>query len=96
MKLPHRRGSVGALPVLMGLLSPSLARGNASLITGLNDPYGIALSGTDVFVTNLGRNTAGEYTAAGATVNASLTSGLIHPAGSAVAPPVWREEQRTI
>jgi hypothetical protein len=81
MKLPHRRGSFGAVP-------PAANRPGCDA--------GIALSGMDVFVTNLGANTVGEYTTAGATVNASLISGLIHPAGIAVAPPVGREEQRYV
>jgi len=56
---------------------------NASLISGLNGPLGIAISGSDLFVVN--GTTIGEYTTSGATVNASLVSGLNGPCGIAVA-----------
>jgi hypothetical protein len=53
---------------------------NASLISGLNGPVGIAVSGSNLFVVNLNTGTyggtVGEYTTSGATVNASLISGL--------------------
>jgi hypothetical protein len=39
-----------------------------ALISGLNGPYGIAVSGSDLFVANA-NGTIGEYTTAGATVN---------------------------
>ena len=45
------------------------------LISGLPDPYGIAVSGTDIFITNAGIGTVGEYTTSGAVVNASLITG---------------------
>ena len=60
---------------------------NASLISGLNGPMGIAVSGSDLidlFVTNQRHNTIGEYTTSGAVVNASLVSGLNDPYGIAV------------
>ncbi len=57
---------------------------NAALISGLNSPFGIAVSGADLFVANLGNGTIGEYTTAGATVNAALISGLNQPFGIAV------------
>jgi hypothetical protein len=62
---------------------------NASLISGLNGPVGIAVSGSDIFVTTHPANTkhagtVGEYTTSGATVNASLISGLNAPYGIAV------------
>ncbi len=41
---------------------------NASLITGLNAPTAIAVSGVDLFVTNAYGDTIGEYTTSGATV----------------------------
>jgi DNA-binding beta-propeller fold protein YncE len=59
---------------------------NASLISGLSFPWGIATSGNDIFVDNEGNGTIGEYTTAGATVNADLISGLDNPTGIAVAP----------
>ena len=52
---------------------------NASLISGLNYPAGIAVSGSNLFVVNWGGNTIGEYTTSGAVVNASLVSGLNGP-----------------
>ena len=42
------------------------------------------MSGSDLFVANDGAGTIGEYTTAGATVNASLISGLASPVGIAV------------
>jgi DNA-binding beta-propeller fold protein YncE len=57
---------------------------NASLVSGLNEPNGLAVSGGDIFVANAGSGTIGEYTTAGATVNASLVSGLNTPYGLAV------------
>ena len=38
-----------------------------------------------IFVTNAGSNTIGEYTTAGATVNAALVTGLSSPVGIALA-----------
>jgi hypothetical protein len=58
---------------------------NPALISGLNQPYGIAPSGSDLFVTNEGAETIGEYTTSGATVNPALISGLRGPAGIAIA-----------
>ena len=57
---------------------------NASLVSGLNDPYGIAVSGSNLFVANDGTGTIGEYTTSGAVVNASLVSGLSEPDSIAV------------
>jgi DNA-binding beta-propeller fold protein YncE len=54
------------------------------LITGLNNPADIAVSGSNLFVTNQGNGTIGEYTTSGATVNASLITGLSGPGGIAV------------
>jgi outer membrane protein assembly factor BamB len=59
---------------------------NASLVSGLINPQGIALAGGNLFVatTNNGgffNGTIGEYNATtGATINASLVSGLNGPA----------------
>jgi len=58
---------------------------NASLITGLNDTFSIAVSGSNLFVSNSVSGTIGEYTTSGATVNASLITGLNDPAGIVVA-----------
>ena len=58
---------------------------NASVVSGLSDPAGIAVSGANLFVANLGNGTIGEYNATtGATVNAALVSGLSNPIGIAV------------
>src|ERR1035441_7352704 len=56
---------------------------NASLITGLSYPEGIAISGNDLFVVN-SPSSVGEYTTTGATINASLISGLYEPYGIAI------------
>jgi len=53
----------------------------------LNSPIGIAVSGSDLFVTNFYDVTVGEYTTSGATVNASLVSGLSYPYAIAVSGP---------
>jgi len=53
---------------------------NSSLLSsGLSAPTGIAVSGSNIYVTNAGNNTIGEYTTDGLTVNASLISGLSAP-----------------
>ena len=61
---------------------------NASLITGLNNsPFGVNVSGGNLFVTNYGISgfgTIGEYTLSGATVNANLITGLSYPIGTVV------------
>ena len=46
---------------------------NANLITGLNLPRGLALSGNNLLVSNVGGTTVGEYNATtGAVINATL------------------------
>jgi len=57
---------------------------NAALISGLNHPIQIAVSGSNLFVVSAGSGTIGEYTTSGATVNAALITGLNNPAGIAV------------
>jgi hypothetical protein len=53
---------------------------NASLVSGLFGPTGVAVSGGKLYVTNFGGGTIGEYDATtGATINASLVSGLNGP-----------------
>jgi DNA-binding beta-propeller fold protein YncE len=73
----------------IGQYTTSGATENAALISGLNGPYGIAASGSSLFVahyaggaTNGG--TIGAYTTSGATVNASLITGLNNPRGLAL------------
>jgi hypothetical protein len=67
---------------------------NSLLVAGPTDgeTLGVAVSGSDLFVTNDGdgagsqpAGTIGEYTTSGATVNASLVGGLFDPSGIAVA-----------
>ena len=57
---------------------------NASLVSGLSNPYDIAVSGSNLFVVNSGNGTLGEYTTSGAVVNASLISPLENPYGLAL------------
>lgn len=59
---------------------------NASLVSDPNGPFGIAVSGSDLFVVGLG-GSVGEYTTDGATVNASLVTGLNVPYDIAVVVP---------
>ena len=50
---------------------------NASFITGLSFPWGLALSGNNLLVANSASNTVGEYNAAtGAAINAIFITGL--------------------
>ena len=67
----------------IGEYTTSGATVNASLVSGLGNPFGIAVSGSDLFVTSV-HSGIGEYTTSGATVNASLVSGLDYPYGIAV------------
>jgi glucose/arabinose dehydrogenase len=58
---------------------------NASFITGLNDPVGLALRGDKLFVANSGAGTVGEYDAkTGGAINVSFITGLNGPAGLAL------------
>jgi hypothetical protein len=52
----------------IGEYTTSGATVNASLITKLSSPSGIAVSGSNLFVANGPTNTIGEYTTSGATV----------------------------
>jgi hypothetical protein len=74
----------------IGEYTTSGATVNASLVSGLNQqPAGIAVSGSNLFVENNASGTVGsigEYTTSGATVNASLITGLGNPTGIAVVP----------
>lgn len=56
-----------------------------SLVSGFsNQPFSIAISGSNLFVSNYYNGTVGEYTTSGATVDATLISGLSQPAGIAI------------
>jgi uncharacterized repeat protein (TIGR01451 family) len=57
---------------------------NASLVTGLDKPEGIAVSGDDLFVANEGNGTIGEYTLAGTPIKPELITGLASSFGIAV------------
>ena len=58
---------------------------NADLIsTGLANPVGIAVSGSDLYISSGTPGVVGEYTTSGGTVNASLITGLNSPAGLAI------------
>jgi hypothetical protein len=72
----------------IGEYTTSGATINASLVSGLNQPNGIAVSGTLLFVVNDGSGTIGEYTTSGATVNANLVTGLSNPTGIAISGTV--------
>jgi hypothetical protein len=48
---------------------------NPALISGLNHPIGIAVSGADLFVANSGSNTIGKYATDGVPINPALISG---------------------
>jgi DNA-binding beta-propeller fold protein YncE len=55
------------------------------IATGLNGPYGLALSDNILFVSNFLGNTVSEYNATtGAPINASLITGLNEPTGLAL------------
>lgn len=71
-------------PGTIGEYTDSGATLNATLISGLSLPKGIAVSGNDLYVANSGTGTIGEYTTTGATVNAALVSGLNDPQSIAV------------
>jgi PEP-CTERM motif-containing protein len=57
---------------------------NASLLSGLNSPAGIVVSGSNLFVANYDTGTIGKYTTSGATINANLVTGLNGPLGIAL------------
>ena len=76
----HGNGTIGEY-------TTSGATVNASLITGLNRPMGIAVFGSGICLSRtVDGGTIGEYTTSGATVNASLITGLSDPWGIAVVP----------
>jgi hypothetical protein len=62
--------------------------GSGTLVSGLDNPQGIAVSGSDIFVVNEGNNTITEYTTAGAQVGSGtlVSAGLSTPTGIAVIP----------
>ena len=69
----------------IGAYTTSGAVVNASLVSGLSQPVGIAVSGSNIYVTEKFNGTIGSYnTTSGAVVNANLVSGLNNPFGIAV------------
>jgi hypothetical protein len=71
----------------IGKYTTSGATVNATLVSGLGVPVGIAVSEGNLFVTEFYGNTIGEYTTSGATVNAALVSGVVSPNFIAVVDP---------
>ena len=56
-----------------------------NFITGLDEPYGLAAFGNNLFVANAGTSTVGEYDAfTGAVVKANFITGLTHLEGLTV------------
>ena len=69
----------------VGEYTTSGATVNASLITGLDDPAGIAVSGGDLFVAETNIDAISEYNATtGGLINFAFVTGLSGPAGIAV------------
>lgn len=84
--------NINSLPgsyTYMGIVGEYTTAGeivNSSLVTGLNNDYGVALDGAGhLFVTDWG-NTIGEYTTSGEVVNASLITDNNGPASIFVIP----------
>jgi hypothetical protein len=79
--LNNGSGTVGKYT--LGPTPGTVTSSNASLITGfsVNQTYGLAASGSYLFVTSAGTGTVGEYTTSGATINASLITGLANGPG---------------
>jgi streptogramin lyase len=64
---------------------PISVNGSPTLVSGLSNPYGIAVSGGTLWIANYSSGTIGEYNATtGAAVNAALISGLSAPAAIVV------------
>jgi hypothetical protein len=71
-------GSIGEYDATTGVAL------SAPLVSNLDQPNSIAISGSDLYVVSQNLDTVGEYTTTGTTVNASLVSGLTDPMGIAV------------
>jgi streptogramin lyase len=52
---------------------------NAALVTGLNQPTGLAISGSHLYIANSGDGTIGQYNLDGTAVNPALITGLDNP-----------------
>ena len=81
-------GTTGQLFVVsgpkIGQYTTSGATINSGLGLGPDQASGIAISGSDLFVANIGLGTVEEYKTSGAPVNVSLISGLGGPRGIAI------------
>lgn len=55
-----------------------------ALACGLNEPLGIVVSGSDIFVANYGSGTISEYTTSGTPVNTLLVTGFTGVSGMAI------------
>jgi uncharacterized delta-60 repeat protein len=79
---PGTLGTIGeyTLGATPGTIASSIPR----LVTGLADPGGIAVSGSNLFITDYANGVVGEYTTSGATVNAALVTGLVTPEAIAI------------
>jgi hypothetical protein len=75
----YQNGTIGEYTLSGGVV-------NATLVTGLNGPQGLAILGNDLYVVNDGNGTVGEYTISGQTINSSLITGLNTGTYIAVAP----------
>lgn len=72
----------------MGTYTTAGAPVNPTLIAGLSNPTGVAVSGSSLFVSNYGTGTVAEYTTSGTPVNPTMITGLSSPTGIAVVTPV--------
>jgi hypothetical protein len=76
--LPYQTpGSVSECTVTGSLI-------NSELISGLDNPSGIAVSGSDLFVADNSDNIISEYTTSGALVKRNFISGILNPLDIAV------------
>jgi hypothetical protein len=58
---------------------------NGSLVTGLRNPFGVAVLGSEVFVSSFSPiSIVGAYTTSGAVIDSNLIAGLNRPYGIAV------------
>jgi hypothetical protein len=58
---------------------------DTTLISDLDEPTGIAISGDNLYLTETGNGVVGEYKLSGSTVDAELISGLDAPDAIAIA-----------
>src|SRR5207245_8894819 len=68
----------------LGKYTAARATIHPSLISGLDLPTDIEVSGGDLYVSERGNGPIGKYTTSGATVNASLITGLLFPSALAI------------